>query len=72
LFKKNEFKGFKEKNKTTAKNYHLSVGEKLKVLEVRKESLRKNPKASLVDIIKAFLYDRFWLIKILGYFYFAG
>jgi hypothetical protein len=29
----------KKKNKTTVKNYHLSVEEKLKVLEVREESL---------------------------------
>ena len=39
----NSKKVSKKKNKTTAKNYHLSVEEKLKVLEVRKESLRKNP-----------------------------
>ena len=53
----NSKKVSKKKNKTTAKNYHLSVEEKLKVLEVRKESLRKNPKASLMDIIKAFFLE---------------
>jgi hypothetical protein len=53
----NSKKVSKKKNKTTAENYHLSVEEKLKVLEVRKESLRKNPKASLVDIIRAFFLE---------------
>ena len=53
----NSKKVSRKKNKTTAKNYHLSVEEKLKVLEVRKESLRKNPKASLMDIIKAFFLE---------------
>ena len=46
-----------KKNKTTAKNYHLSVEEKLKALEVRKETLRKNPEATLVDIITAFFLE---------------
>ena len=53
----NSKKVSRKKNKTTAKNYHLSVEEKLKVLEVRKESLRKNPEATLVDIIIAFFLE---------------
>jgi hypothetical protein len=40
----------KKKQRIIHKNYHLSVTEKLKVLEIRK----KNPKATGAVIIKAF------------------
>jgi hypothetical protein len=46
----------KKKKVTTQKNYHLSLTEKLKVLEIR----QKNPKATGAVIIKLFYeeYDR--------------